>query len=151
MGKKRVAIETKEELLKSSDKAEKSVSDTTNKKKSSKILRNANIYIRVSYNNVRITITNENGDVLSWSTSGSLGFKGPRKSTPYAASKVVEAVFERLGNIELEEANILIRGIGGGRDTSIRSLVARGISIASIQDITPVPHNGCRPRKARRV
>ena len=114
-------------------------------------MRNANIYIRVSYNNVRITITDDKGNVLSWSTSGSLGFKGPRKSTPYAASKVVEAVFERLGNVELEEANILIRGIGGGRDTSIRSLVAKGISIASIQDITPVPHNGCRPRKARRV
>ena len=151
MGKKRVAIETKEDLLKSSDKTGKSVLSTTKKKKSSKVLRNANIYIRVSYNNVRTTITDDKGNVLSWSTSGSLGFKGPRKSTPYAASKVVEAVFERLGNVELEEANILIRGIGGGRDTSIRSLVAKGISIASIQDITPVPHNGCRPRKARRV
>ena len=151
MGKKRVATETKEELLKSSDKTGTAVSDTGKKKKTSKILRNAKINIRVSYNNVMINITNEKGDVLAWSTSGSLGYKGPRKSTPYAASKVVEAVFERLGNIELEEANILIRGIGGGRDTSIRSLVARGISIASIQDVTPVPHNGCRPRKARRV
>lgn len=151
MGKKRVATETKEDLLKSSDKTEKSVFGTTKKKKSAKVLRNARIYIRVSYNNVMITITDDKGNVLSWSTSGSLGFKGPRKSTPYAASKVVESVFERLGNTELEEANVLIRGIGGGRDTAMRSLIAKGISIASIQDITPVPHNGCRPRKARRV
>ena len=151
MGKKRVAEETQEELLKASDKVDAGIARASKKAKKMRALQGGSIHIRVSYNNVMITITNREGDVLSWATSGSVGFKGPRKSTPYAASKVVEAVFERLGNITMDDANIYIRGMGGGRDGALRSIVGRGTSIATIQDVTPIAHGGPRPRKARRV
>ncbi len=151
MGKKRVAEESKEELLKVSKDVDDGILRASKKAKKMKTLMGGSIHIRVSYNNVMITITTKGGDVLSWATSGSVGFKGPRKSTPYAASKVVEAVFERLGNVTMDDANIYIRGMGGGRDGALRSIVGRGISIASIQDVTPIPHGGPRPRKARRV
>jgi small subunit ribosomal protein S11 len=80
-----------------------------------------------------------------------MGFRGPKKATPFAASRVVENIFEKLGNIYFGKVSIYVRGVGSGRDAAVRALVGRGINIISLEDTTPVPHNGCRPRKARRV
>jgi small subunit ribosomal protein S11 len=89
--------------------------------------------------------------VLCWRSAGSIGFKGTKKGTPFAASKVAEAVAEVLKKMNIERAQVFVKGIGSGRDSAVRSLAARGIDIVSIKDITPIPHNGCRPRKVRRV
>ena len=151
MGKKRIAQVTQEESLKDSEKQQAGQVKKTQSKKKSRVLARANIYIKASYNNVMITVTNEQGEVLAWSTSGAAGFKGPRKATPYAASRVVELLMSKLEKINMEEVHILVRGIGTGRDASIRALMGKGLNITAIKDITPLPHNGCRPKKPRRV
>jgi small subunit ribosomal protein S11 len=114
-------------------------------------LASSRIYISASYNNTLISVTDSRGDLIVWSSSGAMGFKGPKKATPFAASKVVENVFEKLGASDLGKVSVYVQGVGSGRDAAIRALVGRGINIFSLQDLTPVPHNGCRPRKARRV
>ncbi len=114
-------------------------------------LLSARIYVSASYNNTCISLTDGQGNVLVWSSSGTLGFKGPRKSTPYAASKVVENIFEKLGPIDLGKTSVYVQGVGSGRDAAIRALAGRGLNIVSLEDVTPLAHNGCRPRKARRV
>ena len=152
MGKKRVAKQTKEEILKESADAgiisgrEKAVSV----EKSVKVGR-GNIYVRASYNNVMITITDEQGRVLSWASSGAAGFRGPRKATPFAASKVFAMARERLGKITVGEVTVLVRGTGAGRDAALRAIAASDLHVKALRDGTPVPHNGCRPKKARRV
>lgn len=111
----------------------------------------ARAYILCSYNNTSITICDMNGDVLGWSTAGSLGFKGPKKSTPFAATLVAQKVVEKTARFGVKEIEIFIKGVGGGREASVRALGNAGLNINSIKDITPVPHNGCRPKKPRRV
>ena len=143
MGKKRVVLVGGEE---SSQKQE-----VKEEKKKKRILERANIYVQASYNNIQITVSDENGAVVAWTTAGVAGFKGPRKATPYAASKVVDMIFEKLGLMDVKEAHIFAKGIGSGRDSALRALTSRNLNITSIKDITPVPHNGCRPRKRRRV
>lgn len=152
MGKKKVIKQTREELLKEKDSLEatqKKIAQTASSK--GKRIEAGRAYINSSYNNIVITITDSQGNVLAWSSSGSLGFKGPKKSTPFAASKVAEAVTEKVAKMGLNKLSILVRGIGGGREGAIRSLVNKGFDILSIKDVTPVPHNGCRPPKPRRV
>ena len=110
-----------------------------------------NVYIQATYNNTIITICDLNGNVLAWASSGNLGFKGPRKATPFAASKVAETVIEKVRKVGMEDVSVFVRGIGSGRESAIRSIASRGLNIVFIKDMTPVPHNGCRSKKVRRV
>ena len=108
-------------------------------------------YIQATFNNTIVSITDQNGDVLGWSSAGKVGFKGPKKSTPYAAGVVVKEVSEAIKAFGLKEVNVFVKGIGGGREGAIRALNSNGIQVLSVKDITPIPHNGCRPPKRRRV
>ena len=110
-----------------------------------------NAYVCASYNNTIVTLTEPNGDVIAWSSAGSSGFKGTRKSTPYAAQISAEKAVEKAKVYGLEKVHIYVKGVGNGRDQAIRGLVSAGLEILSISDMTPVPHNGCRKKKARRV
>lgn len=157
MGKKRIIKKTEEELLKETEKAEvaekKVAKATQSKKKKSKFgdLNCVNIYIQSTYNNTLITLTDLQGNVVAWSSAGSIGFKGPKKATPFAATKVVETLIEKVRDFNVREAFVFVRGIGSGRESAIRALVNYGLEINGIKDITPIPHNGCRPKKPRRV
>ena len=150
MGKKHVATQSSEELLKERDTVEAKVNKDVQVKAATR-LREGRIYISSSYNNTIVSLTNENGDLIYQRSAGSIGFKGTKKGTPFAASKVAEAVAEVLKKMSIERAQVFVKGIGSGRDSAVRSLASRGIDIVSIKDITPSPHNGCRPRKVRRV
>lgn len=149
MGKKRIIKQTTEEALK-----EKEVQEATAKKKKeikSRKLDQANVYIQSSYNNTIVTITDLEGNVVATESAGALGFKGPKKSTPFAATKVIDSLVNKVQKAGLREINTFVKGVGSGREAAIRALAANGLDILSIRDITPVPHNGCRPPKPRRV
>lgn len=149
MGKKRIIQQTDEELLKEKDKVEAKVKKEV--KTAPSRLREGRIYISSTYNNTIITLTDPKGNVLGWSSAGSIGFKGTKKSTPFAASKVSETIGQIIQKLGIEKVEVFVKGIGSGRESAIRSLAARGPEIISIKDTTPVPHNGCRPPKVRRV
>lgn len=108
-------------------------------------------FIQATYNNTIVTLADPNGNVIAWSSSGHMGFKGPRKATPYAATLIVKDAVEKAKPYGLREVHVFVRGIGSGRESSIRSLNANGIEVLSIKDVTPIPHNGPRPPKVRRV
>jgi len=129
----------------------KKITKTRSKKKTPKQVPQGRAYIHSSFNNTIITITDLNGNALAWSSAGHLGFKGPKKSTPYAASQVAEDAVKKAGAYGVKEVNVFVNGIGSGRDSAVRSLNAAGLSIQSIKDMTPTPHNGCRPKKPRRL
>ncbi|OGG39602.1 30S ribosomal protein S11 [Candidatus Jorgensenbacteria bacterium GWA1_49_17] len=112
---------------------------------------NGRVYVQASYNNTVITATDEKGNVIAWMSAGSLGFSGPKKSTPFAASKVAEAISEKLSRSGPFKIDVFVKGVGAGRDSALRSLAGKGLNILSIKDVTPIPHNGPRPKKARRV
>jgi len=114
-------------------------------------LRNGVVHIKSTFNNTIVTITNVNGDTISWASAGSSGFKGARKSTPFAAQTAAEKAALDAANIGIKSVDILVKGQGSGRETAIRAIEGAGLEITSIQDITSVPHNGCRPPKRRRV
>lgn len=107
--------------------------------------------IQCTYNNTIVSLCDINGAVLAWSSSGHLGFKGAKKSTPYASTQVVAEVSEKVKKYGLQELEVFVKGVGSGREAAIRALANNGFNILTIKDITPVPHNGCRPRKPRRV
>ncbi len=122
------------------------------KKKKKKIMvKSGRAYITATYNNTIITLTDAQGNVLTWSSAGLMGFKGPKKSTPYAAEIIGRDVVNKAKNHGLQEVDVFIKGVGSGRDNAIRSLHSNGLNILSIKDITPIPHNGCKPPKPRRV
>lgn len=121
------------------------------KKKNYRHVPKANAYIQSSYNNTMVTITDPEGRVLGWSSSGRCGFKGPKKATAYAAGVVVRKVAEYVLPYAVKEVDVFVRGIGSGRDAAIRALNIQGIQVLSISDVTPIPHNGCRPPKVRRI
>ena len=150
MGKKRVIKKTKEELLKERDKVEAAVKKEVTLKTPQKV-KEGRIYISSSYNNTVLTLTDKNGSVLYWTSAGRIGFKGTKKGTPFAASRVAEALTQVTNKLKIKKVDIFVKGVGSGRDSAIRSLAARDLQINSIKDITPVPHNGCRPKKPRRV
>ncbi len=150
MGKKRVIKKTEEELLREREKVEAALKKEV-KVLPSKKINEGKIYISSSYNNTIITLTDLQGNVLAWTSAGNIGFKGTKKATPFAASKVAEAMVARAKKLGIERVHILVKGIGSGRDSAIRSLAARGLDILSIKDVTPIPHDGCRPPKVRRV
>ena len=109
------------------------------------------VHIQATFNNTIVTITDPNGDVLCWATAGTSGFKGSRKSTPFAAQRAAETCAERAAKMGVREMEIQVKGPGSGRESAITGLQTAGISIKVIEDVTPLPHNGCRPPKKRRV
>lgn len=124
------------------------------KVKKKKIRRNVNkgiAYIKASFNNTIVTMTDATGDVICWATAGTVGFKGSRKSTPFAAQRAAETVAEKASKVGVREVEVRVKGPGAGRESAITGLQASGMSIKSIEDVTPLPHNGCRPPKRRRV
>ncbi|MBI2625211.1 MAG: 30S ribosomal protein S11 [Candidatus Nealsonbacteria bacterium] len=149
MGKKRIIQKSQEELIKEREVVDTKVQKET-KTPASKITRGL-VNISSSYNNTIISLCDPNGNIIYWASSGSVGFKGAKKATPFAASKVAEAVGQAMKKIGIQEVAIKIKGVGSGRDSALRSLAARGVEISSIEDVTPIPHNGCRPPKVRRV
>ncbi len=119
--------------------------------KKSKRVQEGCVYVNASYNNTVITVTDATGNVLTWASAGSLGFAGPKKATPFASSKVIAAIAEKLQGNGPQDIKVIVKGIGSGRDSAIRSLINHGFNILSIKDATTVPHNGPRPPKTRRV
>lgn len=109
------------------------------------------LYVESTYNNTRLSLADRKGNILAWSTSGSLGFKGAKKGTPFAASKIGELIGEKAQQAGIKEVAVVVKGVGSGRESAIRSLGAFGVEIVSIEDRTPVPHNGPKPRKPRHV
>lgn len=132
--------------------AKESTGKVKNKKR--KVVKQApraNAFIQASYNNTIITLADPNGNVLGWSSAGIMGFKGPKKATPYAASLVAKDAITKTADYGIKEVTVFVKGIGGGREGAIRALHSNGLNVISINDVTPVPHNGCRPPKRRRV
>jgi small subunit ribosomal protein S11 len=129
----------------------KSTKRSSSGKKAKRSLSNAQIHIFASFNNTIITVTDLQGNTLTWTSSGSVGFKGSRKSTPFAARLAAEDIAKKAKNLGISEIDVFIKGPGPGRESAIRAINAQGLKIRSISDVTPVPHNGCRPPKKRRV
>jgi len=142
MGKKRV--------VQKGGTSDSSKKKSTATKKLPKISE-GRVYIKASYNNTMVSVTDENGNMVASSSSGSLGFKGPKKATPYAATQVVSSLGEAINKMGLQKVSVFINGIGSGRESALRALPSQGLEIVSIKDVTPIPHNGPRPRKPRRV
>jgi small subunit ribosomal protein S11 len=139
----------KKEEAKVEDKAK--AKPRAKKNKVAKHVTSGRVYIQATYNNTVVTITDLQGNVLAWSTSGHMGFRGPKKATPYAAGMVVKDVADKVKEMGMVEVHTLIKGVGQGRDGALRALHAQGFSVLSIRDITPIPHNGPRACKPRRV
>ncbi len=123
----------------------------TRKKKERKNIQNGVAHIRSTFNNTVITITDMSGNAISWATAGSQGFKGSRKSTPFAAQTAAEIAGRKAMEHGLQNIEVLVKGPGSGREAALRALQAIGFNITAIRDVTPIPHNGCRPPKRRRV
>ncbi len=123
----------------------------TTKKRGRKNIANAVAHIKASFNNTIITFTDEAGNAISWATSGGSGFRGSRKSTPFAAQVAAEDAARKAMDHGVKNVSILIKGPGSGRESALRAIAAVGLNVTAIRDVTPIPHNGCRPPKRRRV
>lgn len=150
MGKKHVTQTNQEEAIKEGDKIEANLKKEV-KVKSADRVQEGRVYVSSSYNNTIITLTNSKGQVLVSKSAGSVGFKGTKKSTSFAASRVAEAIANVCKKLMIEKIEVYIKGIGAGRESAVRTLVTQGINVVAIKDVTPIPHNGGRPRKVRRV
>jgi small subunit ribosomal protein S11 len=124
---------------------------TKQKKKKIRKVKEGCVYIQATYNNTLVSVTDATGNVVAWSSAGRIGFVGARKSTPFAAQKVVSDTIERMKPLGMEQVKVFVRGIGSARESAVRALAGAGITITAIRDITPIPHNGVRPPKRRRV
>ncbi|HEX3082616.1 MAG TPA: 30S ribosomal protein S11 [Candidatus Saccharimonadia bacterium] len=124
---------------------------TTRRRKIKRSVATGQMHVQATFNNTIVTFTDERGAALSWSSAGSAGFKGSRKSTPYAAQTAAERAATAAKDYGLSRVDVLVSGVGSGRESAIRALGTMGIAVASIKDVTGIPHGGCRPRKARRV
>lgn len=151
MGKKKVAQKTQEETIKDAESVEATAVAKGGKQVAKYRCEKGNVYIQATYNNTIITVTDEKGNVVSWMSAGSLGFSGPKKATPFAAAKVAEAVVEKTQKSGPFEVKVFVKGVGSGRDSAVRTLAAKGLNVISIKDMTPIPHNGPKPKKVRRV
>lgn len=143
MGKKRVI-----------KKGEEAGNEATKERRESSVSQKVSrgiAFIQATYNNTIITITDDKGNSLAWSSAGSLGFSGAKKATPFAAARVAEVVVEKLKKTGLQAVSVMVSGVGSGRDSAIRALANQGLDILSVKDITPLPHNGPRSKKVRRV
>lgn len=143
MGKKRVAQKGDS----ASNLRLGNVKETSSKKKVSRGVA----YIQSTYNNTIVSLADLSGNTLAWTSAGSLGFKGAKKATPYAATMVAKTVVEKVRKTGLEDVKVIVKGVGSGREAAIRGLASAGLNIVSIKDMTPVPHNGTKVRKPRRV
>ncbi len=148
MGKKRVAKKSEQELIKEAEKLEK--------KKELKLkvktpIKEGRVYIFSSYNNTIMTLTDLKGNTIFWSSAGREGFSGTKEGTPYAASKVAETIAEAIKQLGMEKVEVYVKGVGAGRESALRTLAVKGINIVLIKDVTPIPHDGPRPPKVRRV
>ena len=121
------------------------------KKKKDKVEAEGQAHIQATFNNTIVTLTDNYGNVITWASAGRLGFKGARKNTPFAAQNAAQNAAKEAMDLGLRKVSILVKGPGAGREAAIRSLQAAGLEVLSIKDITPIPHNGCRPPKRRRV
>jgi small subunit ribosomal protein S11 len=152
MGKKKTTTQSTEEVLKQSEATESVIAKAAAAgAKKSKHIEEGRVYVNASYNNTVVTVTDLKGNVLAWASAGSLGFSGPKKATPFASSKVVAAISEKIKPTGPVNISVIAKGIGSGRDSAIRSLLNQGFNILSIKDATPIPHNGPRAKKVRRV
>jgi small subunit ribosomal protein S11 len=124
---------------------------STAKKRDRRVGTNGVAHVQASFNNTIVTITDMDGHVVTWASAGKVGFKGSRKSTPFAAQVAAEACARDAQNLGMKRVEVWVKGPGGGREAAIRSLQAAGLEISAIKDVTPIPHNGCRPPKRRRV
>lgn len=149
MGKKKVTTQSGEEALKEGAAIDAAVAKSGGKR--SKRVEKGRVYINASYNNTVITVTDAVGNVIAWASAGALGFSGPKKATPFASSKVIAAIVEKIHATGPKEVDVIVKGIGSGRDSAIRALITEGFILNSIKDVTPIPHNGPRPPKVRRV
>lgn len=109
------------------------------------------VHVKSTFNNTLVTVSDIDGDVLAWDSAGAMGFKGSRKSTPFAAQKAAESVAKKVSKMGMKEVDVYVKGPGAGRESAIRALEASGLKVKVILDVTPIPHNGCRPPKKRRV
>ncbi len=135
-------------------KAERARKAKKGKKKKKKLQRKITVgkaFIKATYNNTIVTLTDLDGNVISWASAGIAGFSGPKKATPYAAQIITRIAVEKAKEYGLSEVSVFVKGVGTGRDAAIRALNANGLNVVSIKDVTPIPHNGCRPPKPRRV
>lgn len=124
---------------------------TARRRKIKRSVTNGQMHVQATFNNTIITFTDERGNSLSWASSGSAGFKGSRKSTPFAAQTAAERAATSAKEYGVSRVDVLVSGVGSGRESAIRALTTMGITVSSIKDVTGIPHGGCRPRKARRV
>ncbi len=144
MGKKRI-VKTKGTSV-NKDLKNRSLARTPKRK-----LAEGTLFVEATFNNTKVSFGDDKGNIIFWSSTGSLGFKGAKKGTPFAAAKVGELIGEKAKNIGVKEAVVVVKGAGSGREPAIRSFMAHGIEVSRIQDRTPIPHNGTRQRKPRRV
>ena len=121
------------------------------KKKIKKMIRTGVVHINSTFNNTIVTITDSNGEVACWESAGSIGYKGSKKSTPFAAQLAMERCADKATKLGLKECDVWVRGPGAGRESAVRALINAGVAVKAIVDVTPLPHNGCRPGKKRRV
>ncbi len=150
MGKKRVITKSEAELLEEKEKLDK----TLRKEQAVKTVqsvKSGRIYIFSTYNNTIISLTDNQGNILAQSSAGKLGFKGTKKGTSFAGSQVAQAIGAACNQSKTRNVEIFVKGIGGGRDSALKVLANQGLEIEAVKDITPIPHNGCRPKKPRRV
>ena len=148
MGKKKIVTKTDTEATTATEGASSAV---TSKKAPKKQVINGVAHVNVSYNNTNICVTDQKGNVVAWSSAGLLGFKGTKKSTPYAANLVAKDCIEKAKKFNLTNVKIVVRGIGPARESSIRGIAGTGLNITSIMDVTPVAHNGVKAKKPRRL
>lgn len=147
MGKKRVAYKGSRSAAQESRSGEgRGLRKVTGKK-----VERGRFYVQSTYNNTIITATDSHGAILATASAGMLGFRGPKRATPFAAAQIVRSLMERLETVGLKDIEVYVKGIGAGRESAIRSIANAGLNITFIKDITPIPHNGPRPRKPRRV
>jgi small subunit ribosomal protein S11 len=151
MGKKTVIKQDEAESLKEQEIIEANIKKDAGVGSVKRLEGGVSVFINSSYNNTIITVSDHRGNVLAWSSAGTLGFKGPKKATPFAATSIVDALIQKLKRFDLGKISLYVRGVGGGREAAIRAFINRGLDVQLIKDVTPVPHNGPRPPKPRRV
>lgn len=144
------AVAATEDVKKAAKQA-KYIRTAKGKKRVMQTVPRGRAYIFASLNNTIVTVTDQNGNTLAWASAGHCGFRGPKKATPFAASQIIDRLATKLEPFGIKELAVFISGIGSGRDSAIRSLNAKGFNVTSIKETTPVPHNGCRARRPRRV
>ncbi len=144
MGKKRI-------IRKSGGSVDQGLKSRSLSRVAKKNITAGTLYIHATYNNTKVLLTDKNGNAVAWSSSGALGFAGAKKGTPFAAAKVGELVGDKANIIGVKEVDVVIRGVGAGRESALRAFAGKGVDVTRIADDTPVPHNGPRPPKARRI